>query len=241
MQSTTKLIWLMLSLLLLSACTTVSTFNPITKDEFMDFTYKPPEEEIIPPDINFDINVDPVDMPTPTVEIYYPNWKYKSLDTEVDCLAKNIYYESRQEPIEGQIAVGLVTINRLKSEQFQNSICDVVWRQDRIRKNVTIRKHHHVRIVSKVVKVAQFSWTLDRRCRTPKDLEVWIRIKQLAQSMLKQASLDNYQDFTKGALWYHTFRVHPKWRHEYEVVVRIGNHIFYRNPNDCTGCKYEVL
>lgn len=45
---------------------------------------------------------------------------------EVACLAKNIYYEARGEPFEGQLAVAHVTLNRLASPLFPDTICDIV-------------------------------------------------------------------------------------------------------------------
>ena len=45
---------------------------------------------------------------------------------EVECLAENIYFESAMEPKEGKLAVAFVTMNRLKSGKFADSICGVV-------------------------------------------------------------------------------------------------------------------
>lgn len=47
-------------------------------------------------------------------------------DVELDCLAKNIYYEARGESIKGMQAVGQVTINRVNSNKFPSTICGVV-------------------------------------------------------------------------------------------------------------------
>ena len=46
--------------------------------------------------------------------------------SDLECLAKNIYYESASEPEEGKVAVGLVTINRSNSGNFPTTICGVV-------------------------------------------------------------------------------------------------------------------
>ena len=45
---------------------------------------------------------------------------------ELYCLAKNIYFESRNQPKLGQIAVAQVTMNRVNSPKFPNSVCGVV-------------------------------------------------------------------------------------------------------------------
>ena len=45
---------------------------------------------------------------------------------ELYCLSKNIYFESRNQPTLGQIAVGQVTMNRVNSPRFPNTVCGVV-------------------------------------------------------------------------------------------------------------------
>lgn len=64
---------------------------------------------------------------------------------EVTCLALNIYYEARGEPLSGQQAVAEVTMNRVASPRFPNTVCEVVYekRWDRLRKRY----------------VGAFSWT----------------------------------------------------------------------------------
>jgi spore germination cell wall hydrolase CwlJ-like protein len=48
------------------------------------------------------------------------------LAAETDCLARNVYYESRNQPIEGQIAVAKVTLNRAEDARWPSSACAVV-------------------------------------------------------------------------------------------------------------------
>ena len=45
---------------------------------------------------------------------------------ELYCLANNIYFESRNQPKLGRIAVGQVTMNRVNSKRFPNTVCEVV-------------------------------------------------------------------------------------------------------------------
>ena len=47
-------------------------------------------------------------------------------DEEASCLALNIYHEARGQSIAGQIAVGQVTLNRLRDRRFPNTICEVI-------------------------------------------------------------------------------------------------------------------
>lgn len=56
------------------------------------------------------------------------NIDYENLDNEdVEILARAIYAESRGEPYKGQVAVGAVILNRVKSANFPNSIEKVIY------------------------------------------------------------------------------------------------------------------
>ena len=134
------------------------------------------------------------------------------------CLAQNIYFEAGHEPHEGKIAVGLVTINRVKSAMYPDSICEVVWQ---VGKSSRSGKS-----------VAQFSWTRDGKPDVPRNMAAWEEAKALAYEMLEGGNLDNFEDFTKGATHYHATYVKPYWRHKYERVAKIGLHIFYRDVNN---------
>ncbi len=156
-------------------------------------------------------------LPEPApVPVY--SWHYKSLEKEMHCLAQNIYFEAGHEPHEGKIAVGLVTINRVKSVMYPNSICEVVWQVGRSSRTGK--------------SVAQFSWTRDGKPDTPRNMMAWAAAQELAYEMLEGGNLDNFDDFTKGATHYHATYVKPYWRHKYERVAKIGLHIFYRDVNN---------
>ena len=49
-----------------------------------------------------------------------------SLDAEMRCLATAVYFESRGEPLEGQLAVAQSIINRVESGRYASSICGVI-------------------------------------------------------------------------------------------------------------------
>lgn len=117
--------------------------------------------------------------------------------TDINCLAKNIYHEARGEPIEGQIAVAQVTLNRVASGEFQSSICRAVY-ADR-----------------------QFSWTL--KPATVKDRKAWEASVIIATAVLTNSI--HLPDFK--ALYFHTKQIRPKWSRTKRVVAHIGNHIFY--------------
>jgi hypothetical protein len=48
-------------------------------------------------------------------------FKNKGANTEINCLALNIYWEARSEPKKGQIAVAQVTVNRVNHPKYPNT------------------------------------------------------------------------------------------------------------------------
>jgi len=126
---------------------------------------------------------------------------------ELYCLAKNIYFESRNQPKLGQIAVGQVTMNRVNSPKFPNSVCEVVQQGGE-------RRHK-----------CQFSWYCDGKKDEPEGGTPWDESVYLA---LRIYSEEFPIDVTEGALWYHATYVSPAWAEHYEKTVRINEHIFYR-------------
>lgn len=125
---------------------------------------------------------------------------------EMRCLALNIYWESRSESLEGQIAVAAVTLNRVASEKFPSSICGVV------KQGAEWRKYR-----------CQFSWWCDGLKDTPKERQAWMASQQLARLVLN----GKFVDPTDGALWYHADYVSPDWANRMDKTVKIGRHIFY--------------
>jgi len=120
--------------------------------------------------------------------------------TPLDCLTLNIYHEARGESKQGQIAVGHVTLSRVRSKKYPNSICEVVYQHK------------------------QFSWTHDKISDVPKDKKLYKRIKKLSSKILR----GKYKDPTYGSIYFHTTRSNPYWASKLKKTVTIGNHIFYR-------------
>ena len=133
---------------------------------------------------------------------------------EVTCLADNILFEAGYEPEEGQVAVALVTMNRLRSGNYADSVCGVV-RQ-------------------KTGSTCQFSWWCEDKPRiasltrklTDTQLRVYNSIRDLA--MFVYLNDEKVEDITRGATYYHADYVKPGWRH-LQKTVKIGRHIFYKN------------
>lgn len=127
---------------------------------------------------------------------------------QLDCLARNIYFEAGYEPFEGKVAVAQVTINRTESGQFPSDICQVVYQ-----KNVVYQKV-----------LCQFSWYCDSASvKKPMNGPVYTESMEVAKKVL----LEGFRiDSVKSALYYHADYVNPGWGKL--QVAKIGRHIFYR-------------
>ena len=122
------------------------------------------------------------------------------------CLALNVYHEARSESKTGQVAVAAVTLNRVKSTVFPNSVCKVVKQGGQQRNR------------------CQFSWWCDGKRDHPTEPMAWQEAQQVARLALQGAT----EDPTDGALYYHADYVKPRWARKLEHTARIGNHLFYR-------------
>jgi spore germination cell wall hydrolase CwlJ-like protein len=125
---------------------------------------------------------------------------------ELRCLALNIYWEARSEPLDGQLAVAAVTMNRVASKKFPNTICKVV------KQGGAYRRHR-----------CQFSWQCDGESDKPEELQAWRSAQQLARLFLAGI----YDDPTQEAKWYHADYVKPDWATRMTQTAKIGRHIFY--------------
>lgn len=129
---------------------------------------------------------------------------------DLDCLALNIYFEARNEPLAGKRAVGHVVMNRVRDAAFPASVCQVIRDGG---------ERHRGR--------CQFSWWCDGLSDTPLDDLAWRESREIAWDVMRGTN----RDPTRGALWYHADYVAPAWRAEFGSGHRIGRHIFYTRPD----------
>ena len=145
-----------------------------------------------------------------------------------------MYFESRNESSKGTLAVSLVVMNRVKANHYPNTICDVVY-QGPMRESWKTRKDPDLpkfqRVFYPIKHRCQFSWYCDGKADKVYNQEKWNYIYSLAHSFLFKYTYGHFNDFTKGAIYYHADYVNPKWAKQKEYVVQIGTHIFYKeNP-----------
>lgn len=141
---------------------------------------------------------------------------------QLDCLARNIFFEARGESAKGKEMVGFVVMERTKSPHFPNTICGVV-EQANMNSNGKIIKHQ-----------CAFSWYCDGRNHSY-DFSAPTRAKAWAQSyaiakLIVTGKL-KAPAFMHGVTHYHANYVHPYWakdHKDYRLVARVGDHLFYR-------------
>ena len=121
----------------------------------------------------------------------------KADSQEVLCLAKNIYFESRGQPLRGKLAVAKVTLNRTKHEDFPGTVCKVVYQP------------------------GQFSWTAKRR-HTITDYKAWQESLEIARNALA-TGLTELRGF--NAIYFHSGPKPRGWAGHF--VAKIGAHRFY--------------
>jgi spore germination cell wall hydrolase CwlJ-like protein len=141
-------------------------------------------------------------------------------DRSTECLALNMYHESRGQGIAGELAVTAVVLNRVNDKRYPNTICEVVeqgptrasWQDPKIRFPVKNR--------------CQFSWFCDGKSDTPRNKKIYNRMYNLADAILGNEI--SFLDITGGATHYHADYVLPAWAKTKTKTVEIQDHIFYR-------------
>jgi len=121
-------------------------------------------------------------------------------DSEHECLANAVYFESKGEPLAGQLSVAEVVLNRARSGRFPASICGVVKQR------------------------GQFSFVRGGRLPSvPRASTAWHKAVAVAHIALQ----DLADGAAPKALFFHAKRVNPSWR-GLRKIGAVGNHIFYR-------------
>lgn len=137
-------------------------------------------------------------------------------NSDVQCLARNIYFESLGQGEDGMLAVGLVTVNRLESGKFGETICKVVNHKDT------------VKIGNRWKTICQFSWKCDGKSDKPSDKEAYAKCVSLAKRALAKNVPVQLLHKTKNALYFHTKKIKPAWSKSYRLVAIVGDHKFYK-------------
>lgn len=100
-------------------------------------------------------------------------------ERDILCLARNIYFESRGQSLQGQKAVAFVTLNRVKDARFPKTICDVVHQQTK--------------------GTCQFSWVCSRGMRVS-DITAFNQARAVASKVI--SAYNELKDPSHGALYF---------------------------------------
>ena len=159
-------------------------------------------------------------------------------ETELKCMAENIYFEGRAEPMMGKVAIGKVVMNRIDSDRHPNDICGVVhegphresWKTRG--KNVPEEDRKFFPIRNK----CDFSWYCDGK----KDI-VWVSyidgtpIDSNATAWRDSINVALFvmtgelRDVTNGADHYYNYNIsNPYWVGAMDETAVIGNHRFMK-------------
>ena len=125
----------------------------------------------------------------------------KDLSPDLRCLAQAVYFEARGEPLDGQLAVARVVINRAASSLFPDDYCSVVTQR------------------------SQFSFVHGGNIPEPNRASAaWSRAKAIARI----AHRDLWNSAAGDSLYFHASSVKPRWARSKATIARIDSHIFYR-------------
>lgn len=121
-----------------------------------------------------------------------------AMDTQLNCLATAVYHESKGEPLEGQLAVAQVILNRVESGRFADSVCGVVHQPK------------------------QFSFVGQKHKR--RSANAW----ETAVAIARIARDGAWKQVAPDALFFHATYASPSWRNIKQKIASVGMHIFYR-------------
>ena len=122
---------------------------------------------------------------------------------DLTCLALSVYHEARNQPLQGQLAVAHVVLNRLEESRRPATICGIVY------------------------KSGEFSWThFDSARQQPTDETAW----EIARAVAEAALAAPDDDPVGGSTFFHAVWVSPSWASAMVRVARIGDHVFYVCP-----------
>ena len=130
--------------------------------------------------------------------------KKQAVMREIECLARNIYFEAGGEPHAGKVAVAEVTMNRVKSNQYPRTVCGVVHQKNR--------------------GTCQFSWVCQGKKSIHRNSTAWQDSVEIAENIL--ISKKEY-GIIGNAKHFHAVYVDPDWAEHKRIIKKIGQHIFY--------------
>ena len=183
--------------------TTASMPKIVVPEPISNPIYAPDADEPTATNIDADAETTAAQVLKPTGDLSSMVAELRGSDPgsrELECLAVGIYFESKSEPLAGQLAVGEVIANRANSNgRFPSTYCGVLFQR------------------------GQFSFIRGKSLPSvPRASRQWqnaVAVAKIVDQDLKDSAVGN-------ALFFHAKHVSPRWR--LKRVASVGNHIFYR-------------
>jgi len=151
--------------------------------------------------------------------------------SDIECMARNIYFEAGNQSKAGMIAVARVVMNRVQDRRFPDNVCDVIY-EGPMRESWKTKQDPNIkeenRIFYPVRDRCQFSWYCDGK---PDDIVskenniAWRQAQDIAYLVLVH---NKYNGIVDGATHYHADYVDPSWNKTITLITHIDDHIFYR-------------
>ena len=131
----------------------------------------------------------------------------RNSEAEQNCLARTIYYEARNQGVQGKYAVADLTLNRTESDDYSSTVCGVIRER------------------------GQYPWYSKRKMTSKipnneESQEAWME----SQIIAKQAMKKRNTVLPKSALFFHKKGVKPRWAKKMKLVAVIQDHKFYEKP-----------
>jgi len=137
-----------------------------------------------------------------------------STEDATNALALNMYHEARDQEHDGMQLVGEVTLNRVYSRHFPDTICGVVY-QGRQDSNGNMIRHK-----------CQFSWYCDGKSDRPTEENSWEYALELANSLIN-GEIDYLGTGATHYLNPNEVSRMPRWTRVYTELGMYGDHVFY--------------
>jgi len=143
----------------------------------------------------------------------------KAIDRPEDmgCLVEAIYFEGRSESTSGMLAIGIVILNRVRSDNYPNTICDVVH-------------DGHYWNGNPVKYKCAFTYWCDGKPERYNNIRALAKVQEVVILLMDGVTIEGI-DF---ATHYHANYVSPYWAYseDFIYVGRIGRHLFYETVYD---------
>ena len=119
--------------------------------------------------------------------------------SQIECLVRNAYFESRGQGVKGMQAVTWVVLNRTKHPSYPSTPCSVI------------------------AQPKQFSWYGNKPIQI-KEKDAYTQAERVVEGVLSGKLKDN----TNSSTHFHSTRIKPVWASRLSYTTTIGSHCFYK-------------